>query len=128
MINAAGSSAQGCANSGGLDRRIAAAPFTERMQDALRRRLYPNTSLHAQQLAAAIGKSGDTVLRWWKAHTAMPAWALDELHAFFSSQGDAGFLNEVFGLAAEDRLARLERQHQELGRELAALRAQRSAG
>jgi len=57
----------------------------------LRKRLHPNTGLHAKTLAAAIGVHGETLERWMRGE-AKPSWSVaGELMRFFWKQGDKAF-------------------------------------
>lgn len=61
----------------------------------LRKRLHPNTGLHAKTLAAAIGVHGETLERWMRGE-AKPSWSVaGELMRFFWKQGDKAFLFAV---------------------------------
>ncbi len=71
--------------------------FYERFADAIRRRLAPNTGLHAKQLAGAIGVSDDTLVRWSRGQTRITAEALGALAEFFRKRGDQRFLTEIYG-------------------------------
>lgn len=70
-----------------------------RLADAIRRRVFPNTRLHLPQLAGAIGCPDNTFGRWYRGESKMSLDALDALQNFFSSRGDWGFIAEVFGIA-----------------------------
>jgi transcriptional regulator with XRE-family HTH domain len=70
--------------------------FQTRFRDALRRRLYPHAGLHLKQIAAAIGRSENTVARWWRGETRVLAEDLYGLAAFFFARGDREFLSEIF--------------------------------
>ncbi|HUZ71463.1 MAG TPA: helix-turn-helix transcriptional regulator [Stellaceae bacterium] len=71
--------------------------FQSRFRDALRRRLYPNTSLHLKQLSRLVGRSENTVSRWWRGETHISAEDFYALAELFCAHGDASFLNEIFG-------------------------------
>lgn len=94
--------------------------FYQRLESALRCRLFPHTGLHVPQLAGAIGYSGDTVTRWWRGDTRISGEAVGALHEFFASRGDGGFLDEVYGIA---RRAEAALGQDRLSRELAELKA-----
>ena len=70
--------------------------FRARLSESLRRRLYPNTGLHPKQLAGALGKSTDTVFHWLRGENTAEGESIDGLINFFVSQGDHGFVVEVF--------------------------------
>ncbi len=70
--------------------------FYERFAEALRLRLYPNTTLHLKQLAAGIGRSEHTISRWWHGESRPLAEDIDRMASFFSKRGDHGFLAAVF--------------------------------
>jgi hypothetical protein len=74
-------------------------PFARVIAEALRRRLHPNTGLHSDQLAFAIGMNGDTVRAWVRGHNVPNGEAISELLRFFYSAGDYGFAVELFGEA-----------------------------
>lgn len=70
--------------------------FSARLRDALSRRLYPNTSLHLKEIAGAIGRSPNTVTRWWRGETHATGEDLFRIAQFFRRRGDDDFLQEVF--------------------------------
>jgi len=73
-----------------------AGDFDSRFRDALRRRLYPHAPLHLKQIAHAIGRSENTVARWWRGETRILADDLHRLAEFFLERGDRAFLSEIF--------------------------------
>jgi transcriptional regulator with XRE-family HTH domain len=73
--------------------------FQERFREALRRRLFPNASVHLKEIAGAIGRSENTVTRWWRGETRVNGEDLDRISSFFVRRGDQAFLEEVFGSA-----------------------------
>ncbi len=86
--------------------------FQSDFQEALRRRLFPNTPVHLKQIAGAIGRSENTVTRWWRGETRIAGEDLCRIAQFFADRGDNGFLNEIFGRVfsrAESRLDDEER-------------------
>jgi transcriptional regulator with XRE-family HTH domain len=70
--------------------------FQERFVEALRQRLYPNASLHLKQIAAGIGRSENTVARWWRGETRILAEDLYRIARFFLHRGDREFLRAIF--------------------------------
>jgi transcriptional regulator with XRE-family HTH domain len=70
--------------------------FQERFREALRRRLFPNASVHLKEIAGAIGRSENTVTRWWRGETRVNGEDLDRIATFFGNRGDRNFLDEVF--------------------------------
>lgn len=89
--------------------------------EAIRRRTYPNTSLHPKQLAHVAGTSLSTFMRWCRGESRVTGHGLGCLCVFFAQHGDWGFIKEVIGLDVSARAldARLEK----LDRELAELRS-----
>jgi transcriptional regulator with XRE-family HTH domain len=73
------------------------ADFQSRFQEALRRRLYPNAALHLKEIGGAIGRSENTVTRWWRGETHVSGEDLYRIALFFTERGDSAFLREVFG-------------------------------
>lgn len=73
-----------------------AGDFDTRFREALRRRLYPNAPLHLKQIARAIGRSENTVTRWWRGETRILANDLFQLAKFLGDRGDHEFLREIF--------------------------------
>ena len=71
--------------------------FQSRFQEALRRRLFPNAPLHLKQIAGAIGRSENTVTRWWRGETRVTGEDLYRIAHFLAGRGDGGFLEEIFG-------------------------------
>jgi hypothetical protein len=71
--------------------------FQVQLQEALRRRLYPNGPLHLKEVAAAIGRADNTVTRWWRGETCVTGSDLYQLAQFFAQRGDSGFLRDIFG-------------------------------
>lgn len=70
--------------------------FQVRFREALRRRLYPHAPLHLKQVARAIGRSENTVTRWWRGETRILAEDLYRLAEFIVGRGDRKFLQEIF--------------------------------
>ncbi|HVA14121.1 MAG TPA: hypothetical protein VNF99_12780 [Stellaceae bacterium] len=81
------------------------ADFQAGFQEALRRRLYPHTSLHLKEIARAIGRSENTVARWWRGETRVLAEDLYSIARFLVRRGDRSFLTEVFGELAPEGAA-----------------------
>lgn len=82
---------------------MVAGDFETRFREALRRRLYPNAPLHLKQIARAIGRSENTVTRWWRGETRILADDLYRLAEFMVGRGDTEFLHEIFaGLLFND--------------------------
>ncbi len=73
-----------------------AGDFESRFREALRRRLYPHAPLHLKQVAHAIGRSENTVARWWRGETRILADDLYRLAEFLVRHGDRDFLSEIF--------------------------------
>lgn len=71
--------------------------FERRFREALRKRLYPHAPLHLKQIAKAIGRSENTLARWWRGETRVLADDLYRLAAFMAERGDRKFLHEIFG-------------------------------
>jgi transcriptional regulator with XRE-family HTH domain len=71
--------------------------FQSRFQEALRRRLFPNAPLHLKQIAGAIGRSENSVTRWWRGETRITGDDLYRIARFLAERGDFAFLQEVFG-------------------------------
>jgi transcriptional regulator with XRE-family HTH domain len=76
---------------------VVAGDFDSRFRDALRRRLYPRAPLHLKQIAHGIGRSENTVARWWRGETRILADDLYRLAEFFLERDDRAFLSEIFG-------------------------------
>jgi transcriptional regulator with XRE-family HTH domain len=74
--------------------------FHERFAEALRVRLYPNSTLRLKRLAAGINRSEHTISRWWHGESRPLAEDIDRMAAFFSRRGDRDFLRALFGEAA----------------------------
>ena len=70
--------------------------FKTRFVEALRKRLAPNTGLHADQLAGAIGRHGESVRNWLRGDCGISSEAVDAVIAFFMWQGDHAFIVEVY--------------------------------
>lgn len=82
------------------------ADFEARFQEALRKRLYPNAPLHLKAIARAIGRSENTVTRWWRGETRILGEDLYSIARFLVRRGDRAFLAEIFGDLAPDVSAR----------------------
>ncbi len=78
--------------------------FQSKFQEALRRRLFPNAPLHLKQIARAIGRSENTVTRWWRGETRIAGDDLFRIARYLVGRGDGAFLREIFDdlLAADD--------------------------
>jgi len=72
--------------------------FQPRFEEALRRRLFPNTSLHLKEIAGAIGRSENTVARWWRGETHIAADDLYNIAQFLIRRGDDSFLRDIFAM------------------------------
>jgi transcriptional regulator with XRE-family HTH domain len=70
--------------------------FHQRFAEALRLRLYPNTTVHVKQLAAGIGRSEHTISRWWHGESRPLAEDIDRMAGFFAKRGDHSFVAAVF--------------------------------
>jgi len=70
--------------------------FQSRFRETLRRRLYPNASLHLKEIAGAIGRSENTVTRWWRGETRITAEDLHRIAQVLARRGDRQFLQDVF--------------------------------
>jgi transcriptional regulator with XRE-family HTH domain len=84
--------------------------FHARFGAALRRRLYPNAALHLKEIAGAIGRSENTVTRWWRGETRVSGADLYRIAQFFGRRGDFGFLNDIFADLQPDAV-RVATQH-----------------
>jgi transcriptional regulator with XRE-family HTH domain len=73
--------------------------FQRRFAEALRVRLYPNSTLRLKQLAAGINRSEHSISRWWHGESRPLAEDIDRMAVFFAKQGDRNFLADVFGEA-----------------------------
>lgn len=79
--------------------------FQPKFQEALRRRLFPNAPLHLKQIARAIGRSENTVTRWWRGETRIAGDDLFRIARYLADRGDSIFLHEIFeGLLVADGL------------------------
>jgi transcriptional regulator with XRE-family HTH domain len=99
-------------------------PFRERVREALRQRLHPNTNLHAKQLAYAIGISEATIWNLLSANNEPSGRVIDKLVEFFLDP----FINEIWGChniicinRADARRADALRRMEEARAELEAL-------
>jgi transcriptional regulator with XRE-family HTH domain len=80
--------------------------FESRFREALRRRIYPNAPLHLKEIASAVGRSENTVARWWRGATKIAGDDLYRLTELFVRRGDRRFLHDVFGdLVPESRFS-----------------------
>jgi transcriptional regulator with XRE-family HTH domain len=70
--------------------------FQARLREALRKRLYPNSPLHLKEVAGGIGRSKNTVTRWWRGESRITAYDLHRIAQYLERRGDHGFLEEVF--------------------------------
>ncbi|MDE2229550.1 MAG: helix-turn-helix transcriptional regulator, partial [Alphaproteobacteria bacterium] len=61
--------------------------FQSNFQEALRRRLFPNAPLHLKQIAGAIGRSENTVARWWRGETRIAGEDLYRIARFLADRG-----------------------------------------
>lgn len=89
----------------GMDR----GNFGKRFQAALIRRLSPNTTLHPDQLAYAIGYEGRSVRNWLRGSHQPNGDAIGACVQFFALRDDPMFLVEIYGDAAELVLKRHQR-------------------
>lgn len=72
--------------------------FSTRAAAALTQRVYPRTTLHLKVLAHAIGVSAATLANLRQGRNEPLAGLIDRLNKFFWSQGDYGFVFEVYGM------------------------------
>lgn len=71
--------------------------WRRRYAAALRRRLYPNTTLTRQQFAHAMGWSVDTLDNHLSEYSQPDAYRMGQAMGFFYSIGDYSFAIEVYG-------------------------------
>jgi predicted transcriptional regulator len=93
--------------------------FSKRLNEAIRKRTWPNSPLRLSQLAQAIGCSQDTMERYQYGMTRMPAECVGPLCKLFGSS----FIAEIYPEAAT--LTPRERKALRVG--LAALEATEAA-
>jgi hypothetical protein len=79
--------------------------FAKRLNEALRRRLYPNSTVRIHQIARACGVSEDTATRWQYGLTKMPASALGPLGRLFGPAFIAEVIPEATPMTPRDRRA-----------------------
>lgn len=72
------------------------AEFKNTFADVLRRRLSPNTAVHVEQLAYAIGYEPATVRNWLRSSNEPSGAAVAARVHFFASQGDVEILTSLF--------------------------------
>jgi transcriptional regulator with XRE-family HTH domain len=83
---------------GDLNAKVGGADdFRLRIREALRNRLFPNTSLIVKQLAGGIGHAENSVSRWRNGESRLFADDLYRIARFFARRGDTKFLSEIFG-------------------------------
>ena len=82
-----------------------------RIAAALRRRLHPNTILHAKQLAAAIGVTPETIGNWRRGYCDPGSYEIGKLFQFFMAvEGGPGFWVDVFGPIGAQMMRRMGRE------------------
>lgn len=91
--------------------QTSAHSFGDRLRDALRRRLAPNTALHPKQLAHAIGATERGVNKILAGDSDGHAVTVAACIDFFWRIGDRGFVAEIYRLPVQallsaDELAR----------------------
>lgn len=77
----------------------------KRVMDALRHRLYPNTSMHPKQLAGYLGVTPRTIANWMDGSTGLSSEHFGKLFALFG----VSFYVEVYGPIGAAVLAKAER-------------------
>jgi transcriptional regulator with XRE-family HTH domain len=70
--------------------------FGGRIRESMRKRLFPNSPLVVKQLAAGVGRSENSILRWRNGETRLFADDLFAMARFFARRGDTSFLSEIF--------------------------------
>ena len=83
--------------------------FKKVFAEALRRRLHPNTGLHRDQFAYALGCHGETVKNWLRGESCPDGGAISAAINFFARSGDHAFLQELFPSACAPLVRRNER-------------------
>jgi predicted DNA-binding transcriptional regulator AlpA len=103
-------------------------PFRERVRDALKARLHPNTNLHAKQLAYVLQLSEPTIWNLLSANNEPSGRTIDKLVGFFKDQ----FINEIWGChniycldRGDERRADAMRRIDEAQAELRAMEGER---
>lgn len=79
--------------------------FSKRLNEAIRKRTWPNTGLRLSQLAQAIGCSPDTMERYQYGLTRMPAECVGPLCRLFGPSFIAEIYPEAATLTPRDRKA-----------------------
>jgi hypothetical protein len=72
------------------------AEFKKLFANALRRRLHPNTGLHRDQLAYALGVHAESVKNWLRGESCPDGGTVSACINFFARTGDHAFLQELF--------------------------------
>lgn len=85
------------------------AEFKKLFADALRRRLHPNTGLHRDQLAHALGMHGESVKNWLRGESCPGGGEVSACINYFARCGDHAFLQELFPDAVAPLIQRNKR-------------------
>lgn len=72
------------------------ADFQDRLCEAVRKRLFPNTGLHVSQLAYAIGCSDETLKNLLRKQHALSSHYVAGLIDFFARHSDHQFICELY--------------------------------
>lgn len=103
-----------------VSQTLYSSPFRERVRDALRRRLHPNTNLRANQLAYAVQISQATIWNLYSANGEPSGRVIDKLVGFFG----APFLNEIWGATNIYCLDPRDEQRADLVKRMADIQAE----
>lgn len=86
------------------------AEFQKSFANALQRRLQPNTGLHREVFAHAVGVHGETVKNWLRGENCPDGGAVSASINYFVRCGDHAFLQELFPDACAPFVQRRKRE------------------
>jgi hypothetical protein len=79
--------------------------FERRFAEAVRRRLYPNSTLRLKMVSQDTGYSEDTIARWMQGKHRVFAGAVEDMASYFATRyGDHGLLGELFEVPSDRKI------------------------
>lgn len=79
--------------------------FERRFAEAIRRRLYPNSTLRLKMVAQDTGYSEDTIARWMQGKHRVFAGAVEDMASYFAARyGDPALLGELFEAPPDQKI------------------------
>lgn len=86
--------------------RVSATDFKSRIENALRPRLAPNTTLEPKMLADELGVTDRVIRNWMAGDNGITGATLASLLAYYFDKGDLAFIGTVIGRDVAGEISR----------------------